>query len=113
MSRSCSGSLVYVLTNVSQTGTNAPTGTVARNDFEETLALARSGQGTYTITSPGSKFTANKTRITFNRGNIDAGRTHEVLTSTSVCEFHTVNATSNLHEDDLIAGGTIKIEVFL
>lgn len=73
---------------LTQAGTAAPTAVVLFNDLGETLILARSGAGVYTITSPGAKFTAAKTAVILNSWEgsqlIDVNQLGWTRTSTSV-----------------------------
>jgi|TARA_E500000318_G_scaffold111496_1_gene130313 hypothetical protein len=57
---------------ISQSGTNAPTATVLKNNTGHTYTWARTGSGTYTITANGNAFTNNKT-VVFNNNGLSTG----------------------------------------
>ena len=55
---------------LTQTGTAAPVATVLSNNLTTTLTWARTGAGIYTLTASAATFTANKTIVFFNNGNV-------------------------------------------
>ena len=69
---------------LTQAGGAAPVATVLKNNTGYTYTWARTGGGTYTMTSSGSAFTVNKT-IVFNNNGIDiaGGNTPPQWTRTS------------------------------
>lgn len=55
---------------LTQTGTNAPVATVLQNTTGGTLTWTRQSAGNYTVTASSALFTANKTIVFGNQGNI-------------------------------------------
>ena len=98
-----------------QAGAAAPTATVVHNDFNETFTFARTGAGVYTITSPGSKFTANKTVCWFMNGVVPNGvlEANPRAASTAIIDLHAHDLVTNLHADGVITACSVRIEVYL
>ena len=92
---------------VTQTGGTAPTATVLQNTTGDTLTWARTGAGTYTVTSGTALFTPNKTAVFCNVGN---GERNQMLmwtrTSTSVLTL-TTNGS-----DGRITSGAFEVRIY-
>lgn len=87
--------------DITQTGTEAPTGVERYNSITGTPVLARTDVGIYTLTLTG-KFTANKTDC-YARDMTD-------IVSIVWTDVNTITVTTN--GDDVLTGRRIIIEVY-
>ena len=93
---------------ISQSGTNAPTATVLKNNTGHTYTWARTGSGTYTITASGNAFTNNKTIVFMNLGEYAGGgvpRSVWARTSNTVVTITTGG-------DGRITNGSFEIRIY-
>tara|TARA_R100001244_G_scaffold95731_1_gene71839 strand:+ start:75 stop:527 length:453 start_codon:yes stop_codon:yes gene_type:complete len=92
---------------ITQAGVAAPTATTLTHTITGTLTWARTGAGTYTLTSNGTAFTVNKTILFLNVGN---GEANQMLmwtrTSSSVITLETNGA------DGRITAGAFELRVY-
>jgi len=102
------GTLGYTVYSgiISQATTAAPTVTVLQNTITGVMTWARTGAGTYTITSSGTPFTDLKTIVFINGGSIVGSVVEWEWTSTSVVTIKT-NGT-----DTKMTKGAIEIRVY-
>ena len=92
---------------ITQASSAAPIATILQNTTGDTLTWARTGAGTYTVTSSTALFTANKTAVFLNVGN---GEANQMLmwtrTSSSV-----ITLTTN-GSDGRITGGAFEVRIY-
>ena len=92
---------------ITQASSAAPIATILQNTTGDTLTWARTGAGTYTVTSSTALFTADKTAVFLNVGN---GEPNQMLmwtrTSSSV-----ITLTTN-GSDDRITGGSFEVRIY-
>tara|TARA_R100001594_G_scaffold139417_1_gene183794 strand:- start:907 stop:1365 length:459 start_codon:yes stop_codon:yes gene_type:complete len=92
---------------VTQTGGTAPTATVLQNTTGDTLTWARTGAGTYTVTSSTALFTTNKTAVFCNVGN---GEPNQMLMWTRTS--NTVITLTTNGSDGRITGGAFEVRIY-
>ena len=91
---------------LTQAGAVAPTEVVLKNGTVATMTWARTGAGVYTCTASAPIFTAAKTIVFFNQGQVNAGVWNWAHTSTSVITLNT-NAA-----DGQITNGAFEIRIY-
>lgn len=98
---------------LTQTSTNNPTQQVIHNTFAGTVALTRTGTGTYNITLQDNRdnYTANKTTIltstNYEASAVEVGTKRINNTTIQIRTF-----VSGLLSDGLITDATIQIQVW-
>ena len=93
---------------LTQTGNNAPSATILKNNTGYTYTWARTGSGTYTITASGNAFTNNKTIVFMNLGEYAGGGVpRSIWTRTS----DTV-VTITTGGDGRITNGSLEIRIY-
>jgi len=95
---------------VTQSGTSAPSNASTYDEFSTTLTWARTGVGTYTLTSSGTEFTNLKTFIQFTLGNSNGGYIRVVRTSTSVLTIVTMDTTA-ANSDNILTNSQLEIKI--
>ena len=91
---------------LTQAGAIAPTEVVLKNGTTASMTWARTGPGVYTCTASSAVFTAAKTVVFFNQGQVNAGVWNWVHTSTSVITLNTNGA------DGQITNGAFEIRIY-
>lgn len=102
------GALVYAAI-ISQTGTGAPTASVAINTTGATISFSRNGAGDYNITASGSIFTANKTIALITNGN---NNNVIGITRVSATVLNMTSGSLSTLADDAIDAASLKIEIY-
>ena len=101
---------VYI-TNISQTGTAAPTVTGGYSQLTGTITLARTSAGTYTLTNSVAEFTANNTFLFFQKSGGAYNRLFEyAMTSTTVITIKTWTGAGAL-SDGLLSSDSLEIKI--
>jgi hypothetical protein len=101
---------VYI-TNISQTGTSAPTVTGGYSQLTGTITLARTTTGTYTLTNSVAEFTANNTFLFFQNSSGSVTRLFQYeITSTTVITIKTWTGAGAL-SDGLLSSDSIEIKI--
>lgn len=94
---------------LSQSGTDAPTATVFRNDLDGTVVWARASAGTYTATLAGAFLASTYVSVTPGLETAHtASRTSENVITVTTCEPHGSHGLA----DDLLEGTFIEIRVY-
>lgn len=94
---------------LSQSGTDAPTATVFRNDLDGTVVWARASAGTYTATLAGAFLASTYVSVTPGLESAHtASRTSENVITVTTCEPHGSHGPA----DDLLEGTFIEIRVY-
>jgi hypothetical protein len=98
---------------ISQSGTNAPTATVLKNNTGHTYTWTRTAAGKYEITANGNAFTANKTAVFINYGNpsSDGLPPKWVRTSDTLVKVSTQDETAVL-DDNILNGAAFEIRIY-
>ena len=91
---------------VSQAGAVAPTEVLLKYGSTATMTWARTGAGVYTWTASRAVFTAAKTVVFFNQGQVNAGVWNWAHTSTSIITLNTNGA------DGQITNGAFEIRIY-
>ena len=91
---------------LTQAGVAAPTAVVLKNGTGAAMTWARTGAGVYTCTASGAVFTAAKTVVFFNQGQVNASAWNWVHTSTSIITLNTNGA------DGQITNGAFEIRIY-
>ena len=91
---------------VTQAGGIAPTEVILKNGTVATMTWGYTGPGIYTCTASAPVFTAAKTVVFFNQGEINAGVWNWAHTSTSIITLNT-NAA-----DGQITNGAFEIRIY-
>ena len=91
---------------VTQAGAVAPTEVLLKNGTTATMTWARTGAGVYTCTASGAVFTAAKTVVFFNQGQVNASAWNWAHTSTSIITLNTNGA------DGQITNGAFEIRIY-
>ena len=91
---------------LTQAGAIAPTEVILKNGTVATMTWARTGAGVYTCTASAPVFTAAKTVVFFNQGQVNAGVWNWAHTSTSIITLNT-NAA-----DGQITSGAFEIRIY-
>jgi hypothetical protein len=101
---------VYI-TNISQTGTAAPTTSGGYSQLTGTITLARTAVGTYTLTNSVAEFTANNTFLFFQNSGGSVTRLFQyAITSTTVITIYTWTGAGAL-SDGLLGSDSIEIKI--
>ena len=101
---------VYI-TNISQTGTAAPTTSGGYSQLTGTLTFARTSAGTYTITNSVAEFTANNTFVFFQNSGGSVTRLFQyAITSTTVITIYSWTGAGAL-SDGLLGSDSIEIKI--
>ena len=101
---------VYI-TNITQTGTAAPTTSGGYSQLTGTLTFARTAVGTYTITNSVAEFTANNTFLFFQNSGGAVTRLFQYgMTSTTVITIYTWTGAGAL-SDGLLGSDSIEIKI--
>jgi hypothetical protein len=101
---------VYI-TNISQTGTAAPTTSGGYSQLTGTITLARTTTGTYTITNSVAEFTVNNTFVFFQKSSGAYNRLFQYeITSTTVITIKTWTGAGAL-SDGLLSSDSIEIKI--
>ena len=99
------------ITNISQTGTAAPTTSGGYSQLTGTLTFARTSAGTYTITNSVAEFTANNTFLFFQNSGGSVTRLFQYgITSTTVITIYTWTGAGAL-SDGLLGSDSIEIKI--
>ena len=99
------------ITNISQTGTAAPTVTGGYSQLTGTLTFARTSAGTYTITNSVAEFTANNTFVFFQNSGGSVTRLFQyAITSTTVITIYSWTGAGAL-SDGLLGSDSIEIKI--
>ena len=99
------------ITNISQTGTAAPTVTGGYSQLTGTLTFARTAAGTYTITNSVAEFTANNTFLFFQNSGGSVTRLFQyAITSTTVITIYSWTGAGAL-SDGLLGSDSIEIKI--
>lgn len=99
------------ITNISQTGTAAPTVTGGYSQLTGTLTFARTSAGTYTITNSVAEFTANNTFLFFQNSGGSVTRLFQyAITSTTVITIYSWTGAGSL-SDGLLGSDSIEIKI--
>jgi hypothetical protein len=99
---------------ISQSGVNNPAVTEIQNKTGSTFTWARTGPGTYTVTSSVNlNFTGGKTIVFINYGNpsSDGLPPKWSITSDTIITIKTQDETGVL-DDDLLASGAFEIRIY-
>ena len=98
---------------ISQSGTNAPTATVLKNNTGHTYTWTRTAAGKYEITANGNAFTANKTAVFINYGNpsSDGLPPKWVRTSDTLVKVSTQDETGIL-DDGILDVAAFEIRIY-
>jgi len=91
---------------VTQAGAVAPTEVLLKNGTTATMTWARTGPGVYTCTASSAVFTAAKTVVFFNQGQVNASAWNWAHTSTSIITLNTNGA------DGQITNGAFEIRIY-
>lgn len=95
---------------INQSGTGAPSSSWNYDEFSTTLTWARTGVGSYTLTSSGTEFANLKTYVQITTGNSILGWIGVVRTSTSVLTFKTYDGTQTL-ADSVLSSAQLEIKI--
>ena len=99
------------ITNISQTGTAAPTTSGGYSQLTGTLTFARTSAGTYTITNSVAEFTANNTFVFFQNSGGSLTRLFQyAITSTTVITIYSWTGAGSL-SDGLLGSDSIEIKI--
>lgn len=99
------------ITNISQTGTAAPTTSGGYSQLTGTLTFARTSAGTYTITNSVAEFTANNTFVFFqNSGGAVTRLFQYAITSTTVITIYSWTGAGAL-SDGLLGSDSLEIKI--
>ena len=99
------------ITNISQTGTAAPTTSGGYSQLTGTLTFARTSAGTYTITNSVAEFTANNTFLFFQNSGGSVTRLFQyAITSTTVITIYSWTGAGAL-SDGLLGSDSIEIKI--
>ena len=99
------------ITNISQTGTAAPTTSGGYSQLTGTLTFARTSAGTYTITNSVAEFTANNTFLFFQNSGGSVTRLFQyAITSTTVITIYSWTGAGSL-SDGLLGSDSIEIKI--
>ena len=99
------------ITNISQTGTAAPTVTGGYSQLTGTLTFARTSAGTYTITNSVAEFTANNTFLFFQNSGGSVTRLFQyAITSTTVITIYSWTGAGAL-SDGLLGSDSLEIKI--
>jgi len=94
---------------LSQSGTDAPTATVFRNDLDGTVVWARASEGTYTATLTGAFPATTYVSVTPGiESSHTATRTSANVITLTTCDPHGAHALA----DDLLEGTFVEIRVY-
>lgn len=92
---------------LTQAGTAVPVATVLSNNLTATLTWARTGTGTYTLTASAATFTANKTIVFFNNGNVAQNVFANKWTRTSDTVL-----TLTIGVDNALTNGSFEVRIY-
>ena len=99
------------ITNISQTGTAAPTTSGGYSQLTGTLTFARTSAGTYTITNSVAEFTANNTFLFFQNSGGSVTRLFQyAITSTTVITIYSWTGAGAL-SDGLLGSDSLEIKI--
>ena len=99
------------ITNISQTGTSAPTVTGGYSQLVGTLTFTRSSAGTYDITNSVAEFTANNTFVFNNGGTGTTIRFYQFqVVSTTLITLYTFNSLG-VATDGLMTNNSLEIKI--
>jgi len=102
------GVLTYVAI-LNQSGTGAPTASIALNTLGVTITFARTTTGQYTATASGSVFTSNKTVVFATNGSPNNGISAARFSATVI---NIESGTFSTPADSAIVNASFKIEVY-
>lgn len=95
---------------LSQSGTDAPTATVFRNDLDGTVVWARTSAGVYTATLTGAFLAATSALVTLTvEGVAYVARTSANVLTLTTCA---IDGDGAAPADDLLSGASIEVKVY-